>query len=132
VTESPALKAIARLKLRELEKQRDALLAAYETVEQRARDARTRRSELRALYRGLAEIAVAGEPMHPECKNLEGVLASGSPRLVRAATKRLRAEMERGRFRSLTTPTTTPAAVTLSATKLTSAVFSVPTADRRR
>jgi hypothetical protein len=100
VIDSPALKAIAKLKLRELEKQRDALLAGYDAVEQRARASRTRRGALRALYRGLAKIEVAGEPMHPDCKNLEGVLLSASPRLVRAAARRLRVEMERGRFRS--------------------------------
>ncbi len=74
--ESPTLNAIARLKLRELERQRDALVATYAAIEREAA-AKTTRGALRALYRGLKRVRVADEPMHPDCVNLEGALAVG-------------------------------------------------------
>lgn len=96
--ESPTLNAIARLKLRELERQRDSLVATYAAIEREAA-AKTTRGALRALYRGLKRVKVADEPMHPDCVNLEGALAVGRGAAARAR-RRLEAELARGRDRS--------------------------------
>src|SRR5438477_10046628 len=101
---SPNVQA-ARIKLHELQRQRDRLDEHYAAVERRAAAAGTPLERLRVLFDGLREATFARKPLHPEVANLDtlflqGRLGVAPPDLVAAWLRRLEREIERGRLRA--------------------------------
>lgn len=90
---------IAAMKLRELREGRDRLAGAYDEIERAAAAAPTPEGKLAALADGLAAMQLAGQPLHPEVKNLE-IARRGDAALVARWLERLRAELRRGRARA--------------------------------
>jgi hypothetical protein len=101
---SPNVQA-ARIKLHELQRQRDRLDEHYAAVERRAAAAGTPLERLRVLFDGLREATFARKPLHPEVANLDALFLQGRlgvapPDLVAAWQQRLEREIDRGRLRA--------------------------------
>lgn len=95
---------ITRMKLRELQAQRDQLQRSYEQIAQRAA-APDDETHIRALYEGMQALTFAGEPFHPDVKNLEMLLhdmdaGRASADAVGFWRARLEQELARGRLRA--------------------------------
>jgi hypothetical protein len=102
---TPSTQILARIKLRETERQRDRLNQQYNAIEQRAAVAATPLERLRALHEGLRGIAFARKPLHPEVANLDVLyladeLGSAPPGLVAERTALLDRELAQGRLRA--------------------------------
>ena len=101
----PNTRVITRIKLDELQRQRDRLTAHYAAVEQQARAAGTPLDRLRVLYNGLRQARFAQKPLHPDVDNLDLVFfeaASGtaSAELVQQWVRQLERELARCRLRT--------------------------------
>lgn len=96
---------ITRMKLAELNRQRDLLRAAYRDVAAAAVGAPDPAARLRALYDGLRGVTFAGRPLHPAVANLDPVLAEADTGVISPAVfdlwlGRLDAELAAGRLRA--------------------------------
>ncbi|KAB8140047.1 hypothetical protein F8S13_25570 [Chloroflexia bacterium SDU3-3] len=96
---------ITRMKLRELQAQRDQLQRAYDEIAQRAAAAPDDAARIRTLYAGLQALMFAGEPFHPDVKNLGMLLhdieaGRASDEAVAFWRGRLDQELARGRLRA--------------------------------
>jgi hypothetical protein len=95
----------ARIKLQELQRQRDRLDEHYSAIERRAAGAATPLERLRALYDGLRAATFARKPLHPEVANLDALFLQGRvdevpDDLLAAWTQRLQRELAQGRLRA--------------------------------
>lgn len=102
---SPSEQFITQVKFRELRKQRDKSLAAYDQLERELDDAHDNVSRLRLLYAGLRSMRFAKQPLHPDVGNLELILGQGDDSQASADTlafwrAELQRELSRGRLRA--------------------------------
>jgi hypothetical protein len=97
---------ITQMKLRELRKQRELLLTAYNQLDRQLAGSSSDASRLQTLYQGLREIYFAGQALHPEVANLEPILykagseVGASPDTLAFWRERLERELAGGRMRS--------------------------------
>jgi hypothetical protein len=96
---------LTRIKLRELERQRDRLNDHYTAVEGRARAADAPLERLRALHEGLRAATFAQSPLHPDIANLDALffearVGTAPPGLVDSWVRRLQHELAQGRLRA--------------------------------
>ena len=66
--------ALTRIKLLELERQRDRLHQTYSAIEAKANQAPSPLERLQALYDGLRATRFAQAPLHPDIANLDALL----------------------------------------------------------
>lgn len=99
---SPSEQFITQVKFRELRKQRDKALAAYDQLARELADAQDDASRLRLLYAGLRSMQFAKQPLHPDVGNLELILGQGQASADTLAFWRaeLQRELGRGRLRA--------------------------------
>jgi hypothetical protein len=100
-----ASQVLTRIKLRELQRQRDRLNDHYAAVEARAAHAGSELDRLHVLYDGLREARFAQSPLHPDVANLDALflearLGTAPPALVESWVRRLRHELAQGRLRA--------------------------------
>jgi hypothetical protein len=96
---------LTRIKLRELQRQRDRLNDHYAAVEQKAARAKSELERLRVLYDGLRAARFAQSSLHPDVANLDVLLfeaevGTAPPGLVESWVRRLRQELAQGRLRA--------------------------------
>src|SRR5436305_243284 len=96
---------LARIKLRETERQRDRLHRQYDAIEARVLQAQTPLARLRALHEGLRELTFAQKPLHPEVRDLDALFLADEvgtvpPELVADRTRLLERELAQGRLRA--------------------------------
>jgi hypothetical protein len=101
----PSTRAIARIKLDEMQRQRDRLNDHYAALEQRAAQAATPLARLRVLHDGLRQVQFAQKPFHPDVANLDAVffeaeVGTASAELVGSWVRQLERELARGRLRA--------------------------------
>src|SRR5262249_31443567 len=101
----PSNLVAARIKLTELQHQRDRLADHYTAVEQQAAQAASPLERLRPLHDGGRRARLAGKPLPPEVANLDGLFLQGEvgqvpPELIRTWIARLERELAQGRLRA--------------------------------
>ena len=98
-------RTIARIKLDEMQRQRDRLHNHYASLEQRVAQAATPLERLRLLHDGLRQVQFAQKPFHPDVANLDAVFfeaeaGAASAELVASWVRQLERELARGRLRA--------------------------------
>ena len=73
---------VIRMKLRELQRQRDRLRVDYKVLREQADSVTTPGKRLARLYEGLRTIRYAGKPLHPEIANLDLILQEAEAQVL--------------------------------------------------
>ena len=99
----PGTRTIARIKLDEMQRQRDRLHNHYARLEQEVAQAATSLERLRRLYDGLRQVQFAQKPFHPDVTNLDAIFfeaeaGAASAELVARWVHQLERELARGRL----------------------------------
>jgi len=95
------LQFISQIKLGELRRQRSLLLDAYDAI-QRDAGSDDPVAGLKALFRGLHKVKVAGKPLHPDLGDIDILFRGAAPSAEVLAfwRQRLETELARGRLRA--------------------------------
>src|SRR5262249_9649527 len=96
---------LARIKLRETQRQRDRLHQQYDAIEARVAQATLPLERLRRLHEGLREVTFAQKSLHPDVRELDALYLADElgvvpPELVADRTRLLEREMAQGRLRA--------------------------------